>query len=474
MASNIIKRGSLSLEDFIVLPGVNPTRADEYTVTFTYTPFNQPIQIYLTSSDNATFDPIVQIIDAQTNTIVAQGERSGDDNKALITNFVPVGKVVYKIRVTSFNTLNTDSDHPYTLKVHSVASDVTLNERLSSFGNSQRGQAVTLQGVLTATKDYTFPSPATSAPSLADEYKLAVTAFNQPIQISVTSSNTSVYDPFVQIINARTGAVVAADDDSGEGVNSLIADFLPQSGVDYRIQVTSFDSITYSQTYTLQVSTEVGEVTVTPRVPGIIPPPNTSPLTFTGDTAQIAYVAYYGRPADNAGLDFWDDLLTRANISYSPRQGDLLTGSGEFEAYNRIINAFGNSYESSHFFSGLSNTEKVNRVYNLVFNRQAEPEGLDFWASKLDQGEITLANLALEIALGAQDQDVIILRNKLTSATLFTNSLDNPREQGDYAGTQGALFGRNWLADFGATASTRAWADAAIAELVANDDLICC
>ena len=466
MASNITQQGSLTLNDFIFIQGANPTRADEYLVTFTA--FNQPVQISLISANNTTYDPIVQIIDARTNTIVASDDDSGNGNNSLIANFLPQGGVVYKIRVTSFNTINTEIEHPYTLQVNSVVGDVVLEERLSSFGNPQTGQVVTFQGVLDS-RDYTFPSPSTAAPSLADEYKLAVTAFNQPIQVSLTSSNTGVYDPFLQIVNARTGAVVAFDDDSGDGLNSLIANFLPQGGVDYRIRVSSFNTITLPQTnpatYTLQVSAQVGQAAVTPRVPGIIPPPNTSPLTLTGDTAQIAYVVYYGRPADNSGLTFWDEALTDAGISYSPRQGDLLTGS-EAGAYNQIVNFFGTSPEADNLFGGLNNRDKVNKVYNFAFNRNAEQEGLNFWAEHLDSGAITLANFALEIGLGAQGDDIIALRNKLTSADLFTNSLDLPEERAAYSGESAALFGRNWLSDFGTTVSTQAWVDAAISSLV--------
>jgi hypothetical protein len=467
MASNITRQGSLNLNDFIFIQGANPTRADEYLVTFTA--FNQPVQISLISSNNAAYDPIVQIIDARTNTVVAQDDDSGDGNNSLIANFLPQGGVIYKIRVTSFNTLNTQIENPYTLQVNSLVGDVVLEERLSTFGNDRSGQIVTFQGVLD-NRDFTFPSPGTAAPSLADEYKLEVTAFNQPIQVSLTSSNTSVYDPFLQIINARTGSVVASDDDSGDGLNSLISNFLPQGGVDYRIRVSSFGSITLPQpnpsSYTLQVSTQIGEVTVTPRVPGIIPPADTSPLTLTGDTAQIAYVVYYGRPADNSGLNFWDNTLTNAGISYSPRQGDGLTGS-EAVAYNQIVNDFGNSSESNNLFGGLSNRDKVNKVYNFAFNRNAEQGGLDFWTGQLDSGAVTLASFALEIGLGAQDEDIVILRNKLTSADLFTNSLDLPSEVQAYSGENAALFGRNWLGDFGTTVSTQGWVDAAITDLVA-------
>ena len=50
---------------------------------------------------------------------------------------------------------------------------------------------------------------------------------------------------------------------------------------------------------------------------------------------QKAYIAYYGRPADPAGLAFW--------------ASDLEANGLRLE---RIINAFGNSAESQALYSG--------------------------------------------------------------------------------------------------------------------------
>jgi S-layer protein len=49
------------------------------------------------------------------------------------------------------------------------------------------------------------------------------------------------------------------------------------------------------------------------------------------DQIQKAYIAYYGRPADPAGQDYWATQLDKAG-------GNL----------DVIINAFGNSVESTH------------------------------------------------------------------------------------------------------------------------------
>ncbi len=199
-------------------------------------------------------------------------------------------------------------------------------------------------------------------------------------------------------------------------------------------------------------------VTVLPNLPII------DPLVLNGSTAQIAYVAYYGRPGDQGGLNFWNQQLTNNNVSYSPRNGDQLTGSAA-GVYNNIVNEFGNAEEANRLFAGLNNTEKVNQVYNFAFNRNAEAEGLNFWVPLIDSGAVSLANFALEVALGADNGDIITLRNKIKSADLFTRSIDEPVAQA-YSGSTGEVFGRDWLNDFGTTVSSQSAVDSAFAQLI--------
>ncbi|MGK7945594.1 MAG: DUF4214 domain-containing protein [Microcystaceae cyanobacterium] len=190
-------------------------------------------------------------------------------------------------------------------------------------------------------------------------------------------------------------------------------------------------------------------------------------LTLTGGTAQIAYVAYYGRPADNSGQTFWNDTLSLNNVSYSPRNGDLLTGQEEV-IYNLIVNDFGNSAEANRLFGGLNNEQRINLVYNHAFDRDAEAGGLAFWTEQLNLGNATLATFALEVALGAQNQDIVTLRNKIESAARFSTSIDTPQETIAYVGGTGELFGRTWLDDFGDTVTSQANVNAALDDLVAG------
>ncbi|MGK7949634.1 MAG: Calx-beta domain-containing protein [Xenococcaceae cyanobacterium] len=188
-------------------------------------------------------------------------------------------------------------------------------------------------------------------------------------------------------------------------------------------------------------------------------------LELTGGRAQIAYVAYYGRPADDGGLNFWNDVLTDSGISYAPREGDRLTGN-EQETYDRIVNQFGNSEEADRLFGDLSDREKLNQVYQFTFNRDGDEGGLNFWQEQLDLGNVTIATFAMEVALGAQNEDITILNNKIASADLFSESIDTEAERNAYSGSTGEIFGREWLDDYGDAISTQAQVDAALADLV--------
>src|SRR5690554_6060691 len=121
----------------------------------------------------------------------------------------------------------------------------------------------------------------------------------------------------------------------------------------------------------------------------------------TLNQVQQLYVAYYGRPADAAGLAFWADEL-EAN------GGDVSV----------IINDFGNSAEFEARFGDLSNEELVNNLYQQLFGRDADAEGLAFYTGHLESGDLTLAQIASEIAGGAQDNedgdnDLTTLNNKV-------------------------------------------------------------
>ena len=123
------------------------------------------------------------------------------------------------------------------------------------------------------------------------------------------------------------------------------------------------------------------------------------------DQVQIMYAAYYGRPGDAGGLDFWAAELEKVN-------GNL----------SRIINSFGNSEEFQDRFGDLDSEELVNNSYLQLLGRDADSGGLNFYVNGLREGRFTLASIALNVANGTQNLDEMIKANKLRAANAFTEA----------------------------------------------------
>ena len=122
---------------------------------------------------------------------------------------------------------------------------------------------------------------------------------------------------------------------------------------------------------------------------------------------QSIYVAYYGRAADPAGLAYWVNHLKEATNGLTD-----------------IVNDFGMSDEYVERYGDLSSAELVNNLYQQLFNRDAEPAGLDFYVDWLETGHSTLAEIALDILNGAQGVDVQVIDNKVLIAGQVTEEID--------------------------------------------------
>ena len=111
-------------------------------------------------------------------------------------------------------------------------------------------------------------------------------------------------------------------------------------------------------------------------------------LTAYASTVNSFYLAYYGRPADSAGLEFWSAQLARTN-------GD----------FSLLIDAFANSEEATVRFSSQDTAGRISQIYQQLFNREPDQDGLDFWVDAIVNGRISVADAAIEIQEGAQGTD---------------------------------------------------------------------
>lgn len=142
------------------------------------------------------------------------------------------------------------------------------------------------------------------------------------------------------------------------------------------------------------------------------------------DLAQQMYVAYYGRPTDPAGSAYWADIFDST---------DDLT---------QALDAFGNSEEFYNNFGSLTDSELIIKLYQQMFGRNPEPEGLIFYLELLNSGDATLSSIAKQIADGAQNDDLITLNNRISVANTFTNEVETLNAiytADDIADAQGVL-----------------------------------
>lgn len=161
------------------------------------------------------------------------------------------------------------------------------------------------------------------------------------------------------------------------------------------------------------------------------------------EAVQQLYVAYFSRPADAAGLAYWENVVTAAN-------GDTSAVSAAFAA----------SQEYKDTFAGQSAYQVINTIYMNLFGRPAEAAALTFWGQGLLNGNFTIDNAVTAIADGAQGTDETAYNSKVAAATAFTAALDTPAEMIGYNGTAANNAAKTWLAgittDEGMKAATEA------------------
>ena len=149
---------------------------------------------------------------------------------------------------------------------------------------------------------------------------------------------------------------------------------------------------------------------------------------------QRLYVAYFNRPADPVSLAVYEAMLPT----------DRVATQAELQAIAETY--FSPSDEYAANFEGKSNSQIVDQLYQNIFGRTAEAEGLISWATKLTDGSITVAELALQLSYSAQGTDAAVVDARIEAATTFTSSLDTAAEITGYSGNAAAAQGRTYLA----------------------------
>ena len=168
---------------------------------------------------------------------------------------------------------------------------------------------------------------------------------------------------------------------------------------------------------------------------------------------QELYVAYFGRPADVAGLDYWTNVVAD--------QGGSTTA---------VSASFATQPEYIVQYFGKTNAQVVDQIYANMFGRaSSNTDGRSYWVNLLNEGKVGISTIVAEVANGAQGADADSVENKVAAATAFTAALDTEAEQAGYNGTSALALAKAFITGVTTDATlTNATAPEALAATVAG------
>lgn len=156
------------------------------------------------------------------------------------------------------------------------------------------------------------------------------------------------------------------------------------------------------------------------------------------DDIQKLYIAYFGRPADPAGLAFYVQEVTEKF------GGNFAAVAGTFSSSQEYRDLY-----NFNTFTNEGRRAAVLEVYRNLLNRSeanVDAEGLQFYMDRLAADPANgLSTLVLDVLGGAQNEDRILIQRKIDAAKLFTAALDTPAEIGAYSTISAVQIARDYL-----------------------------
>ncbi|ETF09776.1 DUF4214 domain-containing protein [Pseudomonas moraviensis] len=130
-------------------------------------------------------------------------------------------------------------------------------------------------------------------------------------------------------------------------------------------------------------------------------------MATTSAQVQQLYVAYLGRAADKAGLDYW-----MAELNATPA---VLT------LENLRANFVNEQPEYSDAYAGLSRQDTVIKIYNNLFGRAPDAAGLEYWTTGAGSN-VNADQLLTAFISGASAADAKVIANKVLVSEVYTST----------------------------------------------------
>ncbi|WP_296258802.1 MULTISPECIES: DUF4214 domain-containing protein [unclassified Pseudomonas] len=133
-------------------------------------------------------------------------------------------------------------------------------------------------------------------------------------------------------------------------------------------------------------------------------------MATTSAQVQQLYVAYLGRAADKAGLDYWLNELN----------GDT-TAPATLTLEDLRANFVNEQPEYQNAYAGLTRTETVSKIYLQLFGHSADAAGLAYWTTG-GGASVETDQLLVAFVNGASATDAKIVANKVLVAEVYTST----------------------------------------------------
>ena len=137
---------------------------------------------------------------------------------------------------------------------------------------------------------------------------------------------------------------------------------------------------------------------------------------FESNDLQKLYIAFFGRPGDPSGINYW---LSSTNKSLTLKS---------------ISNEFSRQDEYTKYLAEDKSIDfKINRLYSNLFNREADFESFNYWMQKIKYNDYKISDVVYELVSLSNkfysdnsEQakiDINILQNKILAAEIFTQQI---------------------------------------------------